>query len=304
MNDEVVLRPEWLDVTKAFAFPDWARIHEWVTRSFAEADLPRVYNRLARDWVKLIGTRFPCAVDVGESENFIAVTARTAGNIRATLVQLEDYRRQIHRALAGLNLMHGSSKVVVVIAPDQETFIRYLGDYYDDGEHMLPGGVCLRRGYVHFVLPDHNLTSSAPVLAHELTHVCVSGLSWPLWVEESVVQSVEHRLSGRNPYVLDRDIVRRHQRYWDAGKVQDFWTGRSFNYPNEGSELSYHLCRFLLEAVAHNGRDALMAFLQGAQLTDSGFGAMKAVAGFDPSEVLVDLLGEGEWHLRDEPGKS
>jgi hypothetical protein len=304
MESEITLRPEWLDDTKAFAFPDWVRIHEWAGGTFAEADLPRVYNKLARSWVDQIGARFPCAVDVAESENFIAVTARTAGNIKATLVQLEDYRLQIQRALAGLDLIEWSSKVVVVIAPDQETFTRYLGDYYEDGEHMLPGGVCLKRGYVHFVLPDNNLTNSAPVLAHELTHVCVSGIPWPVWVEESVVQSVEHRLSQRNPYVLDRDIVQRHQRYWDPAKVRDFWSGRSFNYPNEGSELSYHLCRFLLEAVAHHGREALMVFLRNANQEDSGFGAMRAVVGFDPAEVLEDLLGVGDWKLRDERDKS
>lgn len=295
MEGEITLRPEWLDSTKAFAFPDWARIHEWANATFAAGDLPRIYNKLVCGWAEQIGSRFPDVAEVAESANFVVVTARAAGNIRPTLIQLEDYRRQIQRALSGLDLMEWTSKVLVIVAPDQETFTRYLGDYYEDGEHMLPGGVCLKRGYVHFILPDSNLTNSAPVLAHELTHVCVSGIPWPAWVEEAVVQSIEHRLSQRNPYVLDREVIQRHQRYWDAGKIRDFWVGASFHYPNEGSELSYHLCRFLLEAVAHHGRDHLIAFLQNANHEDSGFGAMRGVVGFDPGEVLTDFLGDGKW---------
>lgn len=302
METVITLKSEWLNGAKLFAFPDWSKVHEWVDGSFAPSEHGRVYRKLVRDWLGRVALGFPCEMELAESPNFLLLTAISAGNARATLVQLEDYRNRIREALAGLELMEWTSQVVVIVAPDQETFTRYLSDYYGEGEYMLPGGVCLRQGYVHFVLPDGNLATSAPVLAHELAHVCVTGIPWPLWVEEAVVQAIEQKLSQQKPYMLDREMVNRHQRYWNRDKIHDFWSGASFHYPNEGSELSYHLCRFLLEAVAHSGRSQLLDFLLGADCGDAGFAAMQRTLGCFPSEILEDLLGAGDWGLPQDGG--
>ncbi len=296
---QVNLKSEWLDATKVFAFPDWPKIHQWIEDSFPSSEHGQVHDVIVRDWLRQVAAGFSCEMEVGESEHFFVVTSRAAGNTRATLVQLEDYRNQIISSLAELNLMEWSRKVAVIVAPDQDAFTRYLSDYYSDGEYMLPGGVCLRQGCVHFVLPDSNLVTSAPVLAHELTHVCVTGIDWPLWVEEAVVQAIEHKLSQRKPYVLDREMAGRHRKFWNRENIQDFWSGYSFHYPNEGSELSYHLCRFLLESVAQEGRNQLLAFLRQARRSDAGYKAMWDVLGVFPCEILTDFLGEGDWALKE-----
>jgi hypothetical protein len=297
MEKKIVLQEEWLDGSKTFPFPDWKVAGEWVAGNYPEGEHRRVYNDLALDWVGRIASRFPAKMTVAASPNFILAVPEEAKNAKACLAQLEDYLAQIQDALRGLDLMKWGSKSVVLIAPDIDSFTRYLADYYGDGEFMSPGGVCLRHGYVHFVLRDSNLTNAAPVLAHELCHVCVTGFPWPLWVEEALVQAVENRVSHRNPYALDREMIQRHQRYWESVFMQDFWSGRSFHYPNEGSELSYHLARFLLEAVAAGGREQVLAFLRAANYEDAGFEAMWKTTGVFPSEIIADLLGPGEWGL-------
>jgi hypothetical protein len=294
----LTLREEWLDASKAYAFPDWRKIDEWVAANHSQASHRQVYNQLATDWVHRIAARFPVQMTVAESRNFILAMPESAKNTSACLAQLEDYLTQIREALRGIELAEWGSKSVVLIAPDVDTFTKYIGDYYAEGEYMTPGGVCLRNGYIHFVLRDSNLTMAAPILAHELCHVCVAGYPWPLWVEEALVQAVEHRVSRRNPYFLDREMIRRHQRYWTPALMQEFWAGRSFHFPNEGSELSYHLARFLLEAVAAGGREQVHAFLRQANHEDAGFGAMWEVVGVFPSEILADLLGPDDWGLQ------
>jgi hypothetical protein len=302
MEKQVALHAEWLDDSKAFPFPDWQKVDEWITGNFPEVEHRRAYNEIALDWVGRIASRFPARMTVAESPNFILAVPEEAKNARQCLIQLEDYLAQIRSALQGLELMKWGSKSVVLIAPDLDSFTRYLADYYDDGEFMTPGGVCLRNGYIHFVLRDSNLTQAASTLAHELCHVCVTGIPWPLWVEEALVQAVEYRVSRCNPYVLDREMVQRHQRYWTPARIQHFWSGHSFHFPDEGSELSYHLARFLLEAVAGGGREQVLAFLRMADHADAGFKAMWETLGVFPSEILVDLLGPGDWARHEETG--
>lgn len=290
MGSRCRLKDEWLDPTKTFAFPLWAQVHDWMKASFPETGYYRAYTELAVDWVERIVARFPVAMTVGESENFV-VGIPAARRLSPYLQQLENYRAQIFQALEGPDLFQWGSKSVVIVAPDNDTFLLYLSDYHGPGKFMMPGGVCLRHGYIHFVLPDHELTLALPVLAHELCHVCVTGIPWPEWVEEGVVQTVEHKVSQRNPYVLDHDIIRRHQRYWTPEKLEKFWTGESFHSPDEGSQLSYHLARFLVEAAAQHGRGPFLQFLRTAKLEDSGFAALREAIGVSPVELAGNLFG-------------
>src|SRR5688572_18585709 len=238
MKRPIALAPEWLDPTHEFPRPDWTGIWNWVTEQFPEGERHGVYVDLGRDWAARIAAAFVAPMRVSEAPNFLLVAPLSLSKPGNCLQQLESYHRQIHEMLSGLDLAEGYGKELVVIAPDLDGFTRYLAGYYPNGSYMMPGGVCLRHGYTHFVVLEHELTRAAPILAHELTHGCVTGLPWPAWVDEAVAQTVEYRVSRVNPYVLDRSMVERHRRYWTPERMQGFWMGESFHFTDEGSELS------------------------------------------------------------------
>jgi hypothetical protein len=298
MSSPVVLLPEWLDPAHEFPRPDWARIWTWVEERFAPGERDRVYQDLGRDWAARIARSFPDSMRISESPHFLLVAPSILSKPANCLQQLESYHRQICEALAGLDLAAGYGKELVVLAPNLDGFTRYLAGYYPDGSYMMPGGVCLRAGYTHFIVLENDLTRAAPTLAHELTHARVSGLPWPAWVDEAVAQTVEYRVSRTNPYVLDASVIERHRRYWNPTRMQGFWTGDSFHATDEGSELSYHLSRFLLESVAQGGRPGMLEFLRTAQAKDAGFGAYWKVVGVFPHEVLADFLGPKDWSFQ------
>jgi len=233
-----------------------------------------------------------------ESSHFILVLPTASHHGDICLQHLEIYRERIAAALRDFVSAEWIGKSVVLISPDTEQFARYLADYYPDGEFMMPGGVCLSTGYTHFVLPDANLHQHLPVLAHELCHVFLREQTWPLWLEEAVVQTVEHTVTRLSTYVLDRELVRRHRVFWTPTLIQEFWTGESFHRRDEGSELSYHLSLFLLNAVAGNGREAMRLLLTQAKRDDAAFAAFTAATATSPAEVLTNFLGPGNWSWR------
>lgn len=114
------------------------------------------------------------------------------------------------------------------------------------------GGVYLNRGHGHFAMPNGDLERYVSVMSHELCHAFLHHLELPLWLDEAITQGVEHSITGLLPYVLDREMIGRHQDYWDAPRIRAFWSGESFIFADEGQELSYHLARFILHGL-HDG---------------------------------------------------
>jgi hypothetical protein len=291
MNSQTELQRELLMAGRQFPFPDWKVIIERVEADVAPDMRYAVMTSFGHSWLQQVAAAMPVPMVVRTSRNFILVMPGDARRADAFLQQLEDYHQRIATALRGLPLHPWRAKAGVIVSPDPDTFARYLSDYYDDGEFMAPGGVCLDAGYVHFALPDHDLTLCGPTLAHELCHVFLRGVPLPLWTEEAVVQTVENLITHRNPYVLDREMVRRHREYWTPERIQKFWSGASFHLPDEGSELSYHLALFLLNAAMQGGQEMLMKFLSKANASDAGFSAFHEAVGVGLDEILSDFLG-------------
>lgn len=292
-----LLRPEWLDPDKKFAFPDWEKIFDWMERSAAPPEQREIWNAIAREWMRAVGNKFSEAMRLSESVHFILNAPASYRHTASCLAQLEDYRTRIALCLGALGETEWPSKSVVLIAPNHDDFVGYILEYHQEGEYAVPGGVYLNQGFGHFVLPTADLTLHSPVLAHELCHALIGPRDIPLWVNEAVTQNVEYQLTRRNPYVLDRAIVQEHRAYWNPNRMRSFWSGNSFSEPDEGSRLSYHLARFLLNAISQYGKEHTMQFVLEASCDDAGFGAAKSVLDLDLTDVVTEFLGEGEWGL-------
>jgi hypothetical protein len=290
-----LLRSEWLDPNKKFPFPDWIKISGWIAETIPPAKHAETWNEFAREWMRGIGDRFSAPMNLSESTHFILNAPQTYLYASTCLVQLEDYRTRIVQLLGELGESTWLSKSAVIIAPGQMDFVSYLFDYHDDGETSLPGGVYLNRGFGHFVLPDGNLTQHSSALAHELCHAVIGPRDMPLWLNEAITQHVEHHLTRRHPYQLDQSVVQEHRNYWTPERLPSFWSGHSFSFADEGGRLSYHLARFLFNALSRHGAVLTLQFMLAAKSEDAGFGAARTVLDVDLGDLIADFLGKSSW---------
>ncbi len=288
--------------------PDWDLLAGWVETSHPPEAWHDAYCELAREWVKQIQTQLGERYAIRESKNFVLLS--TVGDEKATEVLrfLERIDERIQQTIPALlpEVLYG--KCPVIAFADEQQFYDYVSQYHhDDGEFAGMGGVYLDRGFGHFAMPSEDLASYAAVMSHELCHAFLSHLDLPLWLNEAITQGVEHSITGNQPYLLDREIIRRHQGYWDAHLLQLFWRGDSFHLPDEGQELSYHLARFILHGLHQGGttpREVMDEFFLNAKYDDAGQSAALEVLGISLGDCVVPLLGDGDWEpvLTEGPG--
>lgn len=294
------LRDEWLFAGREFTQPDWSRIDAWVrgqTGDLAEQDA--IWMAIARSWISALCKEFGEAYRVDESEHFMLVSVASDAKADELLRFLERTLVDIREALPCLVGDPPAGKCPVLVVADHDRFYAYLADFTGSDELITIGGVFLNRGWGHFALPSHDLRLYEDTFAHELCHALVSRLRLPLWLDEAIAVTVENSITRRNPYILDREMVERHQGYWTAAHIQAFWTGESFGFADDGHELSYHLAQFILNAIYQGGAtppDLINEFiLQAGGSDDAGASAAREVLGFELGELLEHFLGEGDW---------
>lgn len=292
-----LLRPEWLTPDKNFPLPPWQEIQAWVEGSVPSEQHPETWNAIAVEWLQGIAARFSEPMELHLSDHFLLSAPWKYSHASSCLTQLEQYRTRILQLLGVVAGPSWASRCAVIITPSHDDFVSYVMEYSNEGKTSLPGGVYLNRGFGHFVLPNGNLTQHTSILAHELCHALIGPRDMPLWLNEAVTQNIEQQIARQNPYVLDRDLVRKHQAYWTEERMRAFWSGESFSAADEGSPLSYHLARFLLNAITQHGRDLTLQFVLAARCHDAGFSAARSVLEIELSELVSGLLGEGSWGL-------
>ncbi|MFT5106040.1 MAG: hypothetical protein ACI9UA_001663 [Pseudoalteromonas tetraodonis] len=302
LNSETVELPEWwLLADKEFPQPDWERLYGWVEISFDPEARDAEFMGIARRWVAGICEQLGDGYRVRESEHFMLVSLVPEEKQTELLVFLEQCYVQICAALPCLVEEQPEGKCPVLVIADHSRFYDYLDDFVGDGsdEYAAVGGVFLNRGWGHFAVPSSDLRQYRNVFSHELCHALLSPLRLPVWLDEAITMTVEDSVTKTNPYILDREIIEKHQEYWDEERIQGFWTGESFCYTDDGQGLSYHLAQFVLNALYQGGstppgliNDFILA--AGAS-NDAGFQAAQDVLGFDIGELLDRLLGSGNW---------
>lgn len=182
---------------------------------------------------------------------------------------------------------------ICVVLDDPTTYYQYVLQFYpDDAEVAASSGMFIAEGCApHFVTVKDELHVLEPVWVHELTHACVSHLPLPLWLNEGLAVNTELRLSSsgmaRHPAVKQHA---RHQKFWTPQRLQQFWSGHSFQNPEgDSNELSYDLARIL---VAHLSSDwpRFKQFACAAQAQDGGAAAALAHLPWSLGQVVALLL--------------
>ena len=273
-----------------FPLPDWDRVQDWVERVAEEAEQAKAWSAAEHAWLQhlcaALGERY-CLREEGSTLLVSSLDDRVA---QATLRFVNRTSQRIVRLLDGIAQVSPWGYDILLVLDDEDTYYRYVAQYYPEpGEFAASSGMYINHGCGHFVTVTADLRAIEPVIAHELTHACVSHLPLPAWLNEGIAVNTEQRLSPAPGRPDPQAMHARHRSFWGPEEIQQFWSGKSFLRPDEGNALSYDLARIL---VAQFGADwpRFQAFVVEADAEDAGASAAQARLGVGLGDAVAALL--------------
>lgn len=80
-----------------------------------------------------------------------------------------------------------------------------------------------------------------------------------------------------------------HLKFWNAERIQEFWSGASFDRTDDGNLLSYDLARIVVEQLAKEW-DSFARFVASASREDAGASAALSHLGIRLGSCAAALL--------------
>jgi hypothetical protein len=208
-------------------------------------------------------------------------------------------RKRMKLVLQGIAEAPPFGKTLMIVFDDEDSYYNYVSYYYpEEGEFAFSSGMYINAGCGHFVTAKTDLRSIEPVIAHEMTHGCLSHLPIPAWLNEGIAVNTERRLAGRTPsHYSASEIHEKHLAFWGVAEIQEFWSGKSFRRSDDGNMLSYDLASVMVEQMAKDW-ERFERFVLSADRADSGAAAARAYLHADLGAIVCALLAKeapDEW---------
>lgn len=274
---------------------DWAAAQAWVHRIAPGDAQASAWGACELAWLEHFRAALGDAYRIDHQGSAVLLSTLDRKVASATLSFVNKTLQRVTRVLDGVANMHEFGKDILVVFDDDETYYRYVAHYYPEaGEFAGSGGMFIHSGCGHFATVKADLRSIEPVIAHELTHSCLSHLPIPAWLNEGLAVNTEHRLCPPSADVFGsrpspQQMHSRHQKFWGTCEIQEFWSGKSFLRADEGNELSYDLARILVSQFASEWKQ-FRAFVLAANMADGGASAAVEHLGVEIGEAAAALL--------------
>ena len=276
--------------------PDWQ--HHLATLAAEPGAAHAHCSALAAAWLDAMAGALP-GHRRDESANFMLLSQLGPRPARVLLDFLERSRRRVLATLAGIASEDGYGKTVVMVFAGEEAYYRYVANYRaaSSGPEAFSSGMFIDAGYGHFVFSEGPFEAMEPVVVHELTHCMVRHLPLPAWLNEGLAVNTEHRFSPPRPRYRPDELAWLFGQFWNAGTIQEFWSGKSFLRPDDGQPLSYELARWLVQLLDKD-YERLASFCAAAHRDDAGASAAESTLGGSLQDLAAIVLGPGDWHPR------
>ena len=285
-------------VFEGFAYPDWEAIARQIESSTPEEELDAAWQEVANRWLEQLRGALGGNYAIHQTDNFSILSAAPGHIVEDTKQSAENSLATILHHLAGAASDLGHGKHVVLVFSDSHDYYRYVAHFHPDGDVPMSGGLCIQSGYVHYAFPTDDHAGYRRVLAHELTHACLSHLPIPAWLNEALAMRMETAVTGDSIFYLDQEIFDRHQSHWNEETIQQFWSGQSWEISGDSFELSYNLAEILwrkIEVDLNAAKDQVIGFINAADHRDGGEAAFRTTFGLGLAELAADFLGDGPW---------
>lgn len=279
----------------ANGFPsiDWDAANRWVASIPEESEQQKAWSACERAWLEHLRAALGSHYQVREQGTALLLSTLEANVAEATLAFVNKTVQRILKVLDGVAHAPEWGHDILVVFDDEDAYYRYVSHYYpESGEFAASSGMYLHGGCGHFVTVKADLQAIEPVIAHELTHACLSHLPIPAWLNEGLAVNTEQRLSPPRSRADARQPHARHRKFWGPAEIQQFWSGKSFLRNDEGNELSYDLARILVSQFAADW-SRFHAFALAADRADGGAAAAHEHLGIDLGDAVCALIEQG-----------
>ncbi len=246
----------------------------WVEAIPSTQDRATAWSQLERAWLEHMQSALGSAYSLRETADSLLLSTLEQNVANATLGFMSKTLKQIVRVLDGIAEVSAWGKDILVVFDDDETYYRYVSHCYPtDGEFAASSGMYINAGCGHFATVKSDLRSIEPIIAHEMTHGCVSHLPIPAWLNEGLAVNTEQRLVPAGPPMLTpQQMHAKHRAFWGGAEIQEFWSGKSFLRNDDGNMLSYDLARILVSQLSADWQ-SFREFVLNANLLDAGAAA-------------------------------
>ena len=274
--------------------PDWNEIALRIDEEQSPANMQSEWTIECGKWLQSVAYKFGHDYRIEESTNFSIMTNEAPRYVEVFSAFLERTLKRILSTLEGIASNDGYGKHVAMVFQDSDQYYEYVDMFFpEEGEFGLSSGMYINDGYGHFVFPSQDIDFAEPIAVHELTHACLAHLQIPLWLNEGLAVLMEDVLAG-NHLFIDKEIVERHQNYWNEESIQGFWSGESFQATDDGQELSYHLAHILVRNISRDFPN-FVKFTNNAHFSDAGVESAQNYLGYSLEQIAGSFLGAGNW---------
>lgn len=263
-----------LEFSHGLPLPNWQKFSVWLEAIPSQEPRATAWAECELAWLQHLRAALGPTYHLMRLERTVILSSLDAGSLKATFEFMGRTSQRILRLLSGIAQVPEWGHDILIILDDDETYYNYVSRYYPDaGEFATSSGMHIGHGCGHFVTTKSDLRTTEPVIAHEMTHGCLSHLPIPTWLNEGIAVNTEHRVCTLPaPLYSPLEMHEKHLRFWGASEIQEFWSGKSFFRSDDGNMLSYDLARIL---VAHFSADwdRFRAFVLSSNSADAGLAA-------------------------------
>jgi len=273
--------------------PDWKAIDQWV-KSLPQSKQEAAWRQCVHAWLVHMRDALGAPNLLIASERALIVAPLEVRTSVAMAGYMERTAQQVLATIPDVAATGATWRPILIVFADQQRYYDYISHAYPDhGEYGFSGGMYLRIGPGHFVTFLDELHRMERVIAHEMTHACLSHLDIPLWLNEGLAVNTERQIAGALPPEFGpREMHAKHVEFWNPATIQEFWSGRAFQRTDEGMMLAYDLASILVKNMALEWK-SFTAFANTASVEDAGDRAARQHLHLDLGACVAALF-DGE----------
>lgn len=270
---------------------DWSAVQQWMDGITVEAAQARARSDCERAWLEHLRAALGPDYRLRQHGAAMLLSTLEKNVADATLAFVNKTLQRVVRILDGVAHVPEWGHDILVVFDDDDAYYKYVAHYYPEaGEFAGSGGMYINAGCGHFATMKADLHAIEPVIAHELTHACLSHLPIPAWLNEGIAVNTERQLCPPMSAVsAPHQMHARHRKFWGPVEIQQFWSGKSLLRADEGNELSYDLARILVSQLGAEW-DRFRRFVLSANAEDSGSVAAVEHLGVHLGDAVAALL--------------